>query len=117
LLVARITRAWIETGCSSAGRARKNRVARITRAWIETGQSETGWMMSEASPASRGRGLKLALGRLAVCECRVARITRAWIETHRPANHTTKRGTSPASRGRGLKHAANSQRKLLHHRR
>jgi len=60
----------------SAGR----KVARFTRAWIETHQVHRPRRVV-ASPASRGRGLKLQSDACRVQNRFVARFTRAWIET------------------------------------
>ena len=57
-LVARSTRAWIETQISD-GRKQAPRVARSTRAWIETEITDEYNTEEDASHALRVRGLKL----------------------------------------------------------
>ena len=77
--VARFTRAWIETSKQKIGTL-YHLVARFTRAWIETTFQEYR-AMSDPSPASRGRGLKLTCTGYDDVTLLVARFTRAWIET------------------------------------
>ena len=57
-VVARFTRAWIETVASTMQQSRSRRVARFTRAWIETSTGVSHRSAASSSPASRGRGLK-----------------------------------------------------------
>ena len=100
--VAPYAGAWIEIipAARAGGRAA---VAPYAGAWIEMFCQVCKLVSAEASPPTRGRGLKSYMFHGVESEEEVAPYAGAWIEISAPPSASFPQATSPPTRGRGLK--------------